>query len=62
MYYVLEGPQEKESGENEEGEYYLLGETGGGEELTYDVPSPAPQPSKWLSPQTQGTPHCSTSD
>ena len=42
MYHVLEGPQEKESGENEEGEYYLLGETGEEEELTYEVPIPAP--------------------
>ena len=31
VYHVLEGPQEVERGENEEGEYHLLGEVEGGE-------------------------------
>ena len=37
MYHVLEGPQE-ERGENEEGEYHMLGEVRGGEGLAYEVP------------------------
>ena len=40
MYHVLEGPQEEERRENEEGEYSLLGEVEGGEGLTYEVPIP----------------------
>ena len=37
VYHV---PQEEERGENEEGEYYLLGEVEEGEGLTYEVPTP----------------------
>ena len=55
MYHVLEGPQEQGGEREEEGAYYLLGETRGGEGLAYEVPS-QPQPSQ------QSTPHCSTSD
>ena len=50
VYHVLEGPQE-ERGENEEGEYYLLGEVEGEEGLTYEVPIPTiPAP---VQPATQ---------
>ena len=49
VYHVLEGPQEQggEREREEEGAYYmyLLGETGGGEGLAYEVPTsiiPAP--------------------
>ena len=65
MYHVLEGPQEEERGENEEGEYYLLGEVEGGEGLTYEVPIPtipAPAQPATQRPLTKNTPHSSTSD
>ena len=67
VYHVLEGPQEEERGENEEGEYYLLGEEGGGEDLTYEVPIPTiPAPAQPATQQVaetmEYTPHCSTSD
>ena len=48
VYHVLEGPQEEERGENK---HHLLGEVGGGEELTYEVPTPTiPAPAQ---PATQ---------
>ena len=49
VYHVLEGPQE-ERGENEEGEYYLLGEG-----LTYEVPIPTiPAPAQPASDRAHG--------
>ena len=53
VYHVLEGPQEQggEREREEEGAYYLLGETGGGEGLAYEAPIsiiPAPaQPAEY---------------
>ena len=54
VYHVLEGPQE-ERGENEEGEYYLLG-VEGGEGLTYEVPIPTiPAPAQPVTQQVAET-------
>ena len=67
---MLEGPQEGgqcEEGEGgggmgyeelEEGEYHLLGEEGGGEELTYEVPIstiPAPATQQVTEPMEYST-------
>ena len=53
VYHVLKGPQEQggEREREEEGAYYLLGETGGGEGLAHEAPIsiiPAPaQPAEY---------------
>ena len=57
VYHVLEGPQEQggEREREEEGAYYLLGETRGGEGLAYEAPIS-------IIPSQQSTPHCNTSE